>query len=191
MYMGTLEEKSRKHAKRKNIQKLILETVIVSGALSATFIAPNIIGAMKKLNLLPGKRQTESINSARNRMVKKGWLTRDTQGFLHVTKRGKDMLLKMQVSEHGLPKPKRWDGKWRVLIFDIPNYRRGLRAKLRRSLQCAGFKLLQGSVWIYPYNCEDYVALLKADFKIGKDMRYLIADTIEGDGVYRKTFGLT
>jgi len=57
-------------------------------------------------------------------------------------------------------------------------------------LHAVGFVLFQKSVWVYPYDCEDFIALLKADFKIGKDMRYLIADTIEGDASLRKAFNL-
>ena len=49
-------------------------------------------------------------------------------------------------------KPKRWDGKWRILIFDI-------REKVRRrrdefvDLLRLGFKL-QNSVWVFPMNAK-------------------------------------
>ena len=52
-----------------------------------------------------------------------------------------------------------------------------------------GFVRLQDSVWIYPYDCEDFMVLLKADFKIGKDVLYMIVDELEGDGRLRKEFG--
>jgi len=187
--MGKLEQNSIQRKKKRDLQKLILETITISGALSIALVAPNVIGVMKKYDLLPFKRQEESINRARNRLIKKGLLTRKN-GFLRMTPSGIKVFEKMQIYGHGLPKPKRWDRRWRVLIFDIPDYRKGLRAKVRRSLHAVGFVLLQKSVWIYPYDCEDFIAMLKADFKIGKDMRYLIADTIEYDAPYRERFGL-
>ncbi|OGF62017.1 hypothetical protein A2926_01490 [Candidatus Giovannonibacteria bacterium RIFCSPLOWO2_01_FULL_44_40] len=48
-------------------------------------------------------------------------------------------------------KPKQWDGKWRIIIFDIPEKLRGKRDLLRRELVGFGFKQLQESVWAYPY----------------------------------------
>lgn len=53
-----------------------------------------------------------------------------------------------------------------------------------------GFLKLQDSVWIYPYDCEELVALLKADFRIGKDILYVIADSLENDGWIKRHFGL-
>lgn len=190
MYMGRLERENRKKKSRENLQKLVLESVMLSGMLRLALVAPNVLSAMGELGLLPSKRQKESINAARDRLIRKGLLTRNKNGLLRITSDGKRVLEKMQTFEQGLPKKKRWDGKWRVLIFDIPEYRRLLRTKLRHSLRTVGFKLLQDSVWVYPHDCEDFVALLKADFKIGKDVRYIIADTIEGDASLKKDFNV-
>src|SRR3989339_239988 len=92
--------------------------------------------------------------------------------------------------EYKLPHPKCWDKKWRVLIFDIPEKRKYLREKIRNTLGAIGFSQLQKSVWVYPYDCEDLIALLKADFKVGKDVLYVIADKIEYDAPLRAKFGL-
>lgn len=53
-----------------------------------------------------------------------------------------------------------------------------------------GFVRLQDSVWVYPYDCEDFIALLKAELKVGKDVLYAIVDTIEFDKHIRRHFGL-
>jgi len=144
---------------------------------------------MSKLELLPTRRQTDSIRAARNRLVQKGLLTWDNKK-LRITPKGEKELQGLSVPGFKLPKPRRWDGKWRVLIFDIPEQRKGLRDKLRRTLRIIGFARLQDSVWIYPYDCEDFVTLLKADFKIGKDLLYMIVDTLEYDTPLRKKFDL-
>lgn len=41
-----------------------------------------------------------------------------------------------------------WDGKWRIVIFDIPEEKRVIRNLFRRNLKKWGFKKLQKSVWI-------------------------------------------
>lgn len=53
-----------------------------------------------------------------------------------------------------------------------------------------GFVRLQDSVWVYPYDCEDFINLIKTDFKIGKDLLYIVADKIEGDKSLVKFFKL-
>jgi phenylacetic acid degradation operon negative regulatory protein len=45
---------------------------------------------------------------------------------------------------------RRWDGKWRMVLFDVPQHRSSDRVRLRRSLANCGFGYLQNSVWITP-----------------------------------------
>ncbi len=45
---------------------------------------------------------------------------------------------------------RRWDGKWRLVLFDVPESRSVERNKIRRHLQQRGFGCLQNSVWITP-----------------------------------------
>ena len=75
-------------------------------------------------------------------------------------------------------------------MFDIPEKRRGVRTAVRRTLQALDFRRLQDSVWVHPHDCEDLITLLKVDFSIGKDLLYIIADTIEYDAPLRRHFGL-
>jgi len=57
-------------------------------------------------------------------------------------------------------------------------------------LKAIGFVQLQKSVWVFPYDCEDLIILLKADFKVGKDVLYMIVDKIENDREIKKVFNL-
>lgn len=43
-----------------------------------------------------------------------------------------------------------WDGRWRLVLFDLPMERNGQRVKLRRFLRSKGYGCLQGSVWVTP-----------------------------------------
>lgn len=45
---------------------------------------------------------------------------------------------------------RRWDGKWRLVVFDVPNRETRLRNQLRNQLRSAGYGWLQNSVWISP-----------------------------------------
>ncbi len=55
---------------------------------------------------------------------------------------------------------RRWDGLWRLILFDVPESRSSARNKLRRYLQDCGFGYLQNSVWITPHPVIEQRALL-------------------------------
>lgn len=186
--MGKIEEKSRKRSKRKNLKQVILATIAGAGVLSVGLLAPNVIGAMAKLGIIPKKRQKEYVSSSASKMTKKGLLKYNGK-FYELTSLGKKRLRKWEFSDFKFNKPKRWDGKWRVIIFDIPDKKRRARDQIRYLFKSAGFYLLQESVWIYPYDCEDIVALLKTDFGIGKNLLYLIVEELENDRHLREEFG--
>lgn len=185
--MGKQEETSRKRTKRNQLRKIILETVQAAGIISIALFAPNVVGAMAKLGMIPSPRQKDVVNRSTDRLVKQNLMEwRDSK--LRLTAKGERELLSLTLREISRAKPRRWDEKWRVLIFDIPEKRKHLRVRLRLTLQSLGFVRLQDSVWVYPYDCEDLIALLKADFHLGDDVRYLIADSIERDEELRKHF---
>lgn len=187
--MGVLEQSSRKRTRNKNLQKIILRTVAAAGFLSIALLAPNALQAFKQIGLFPKHRQKEIFNSSRNRLIKAGLLTYEGK-FLRLTNKGEAKLQQLERHDYRLAKPKRWDKKWRIIIFDIPERRRILRAQIRRTITAVGFMKLQKSVWVYPYDCEDFVNLIKTNFKIGKDLLYLIVDSIENDKFIKKYFQL-
>src|ERR1043165_3903506 len=40
-----------------------------------------------------------------------------------------------------------WDGRWRLVLFDVPEGQNARRERLRRYLRSRAFGCLQGSVW--------------------------------------------
>lgn len=47
---------------------------------------------------------------------------------------------------------KQWDGKWRVVFFDIAEISKRTRNRLRSKLKELGFGMLQKSVWLTPHD---------------------------------------
>ncbi|MEY4746953.1 MAG: hypothetical protein RLZZ416_2 [Candidatus Parcubacteria bacterium] len=184
-----MEAESTRRARKNELKRIILGSVKVAGLLSLAIVAPNVIGAMAKLGIIASPRERYIVEKSCSRLVRSGLLEwKDKK--LRLTQKGRIELGRLEAREFSAGKPRRWDEKWRMLIFDIPEYRKGLRDKIRRTLLTIGFVRLQDSVWAYPYDCEDLITLLKADFKIGKDMLYVIADSIEQDKKLRESFGL-
>jgi hypothetical protein len=187
--MSSLEEKSKSRKRKADLQRIVLDTIATAGLLSVAALAPNALVAFKKFGLLPGKRHSNSIQAARARLVEKGLLVYEGKQ-LRLTAAGKKHLQLLALRNYSIPTPARWDKRWRVLIFDIPEPRRKRRTEVRSILVSAGFVRLQDSVWLYPYPCEEMVVMLKSELRLGKEMLYMIVDTLEYDAPYRKLFKL-
>jgi len=187
--MGKLEEENKRRVKRGEIQKLVLESVKLAGILSIGLVAPNVIGAMAKLGLIQNKRQSEIVSSSSSKLVKKG-LLKFNDKYYELTQEGERKLRQWELQDYQFKRPQKWDKKWRVIIFDIPEKKKKVRDQIRDIFISAGFLRLQDSVWVYPYDCEDIIGLLKTDFGVGRDILYMIVDEIENDKHLRRDFGL-
>ena len=187
--MGNLEREAAQRTRRKNMQRIILRTVATAGLLSMAFCAPNALSVLKMFGYAPKKRDNEIILRSRARLIEQGYL-RYEDGFLSLTPKGEAKLRHLEPEDSKPPIPKKWDKKWRIVIFDIQEHRKSLRDKLRNTLLLIGFKRLQHSVWIYPYDCEDLLTLLKVDYKVGRNVLYMIADAVEHDRPLKKHFNL-
>jgi CRISPR-associated endonuclease Cas2 len=193
--MGILEKEIKIKDKRKNIQKIILNTIFTTGLLGVALIAPNVLSVIKKMEVNSKRKKNlkYSINASFTRLREKGLveiIEVNGKKVAKITPKGESKLNFLEKHNFKLKIPKKWDGRWRVVIFDIKESRSKIRFLLRKTLSQIGFVRLQNSVWIYPYDCEDLISLLKADFKMGKDILYMIVEKLENDWHLRKTFNL-
>jgi len=88
-------------------------------------------------------------------------------------------------------KKRKWDGKWFMVFFDVPESQRLKRDYLRKFLVDIGFYSFQKSVYIFPYECEKEIALIKKIVEGGKYMSYVVAEKIENESSMKTYFGLT
>ncbi len=95
--------------------------------------------------------------------------------------------LKFKLLSH---KKEKWDKKWRMVAFDIPNTHRKGRRALRYRLKTAGFYEFQESMFIFPYNCEQEVRDFIKLFKLEDYVRFGVLDLIDGQDFFIKAFKL-
>lgn len=191
--MGKLEEASRKRKKKRDIQHAVLAAVAVTGFVAFAAVAGN---ALQLLDYLPNEKYNLKFRakSAAGRLVAKKyavWIEKDGKKYLRVTPAGRKAFAFEQAKVALKNQKKKWDGRWRMVAFDIPERRGAVRFRLRSVMREIGFVRLQDSVWVYPYDCEDFIALLKTELKMGKDVLYVIVDTIEHDKGLRRQFDLS
>lgn len=192
--MGVVEKKARKVRRLRAFQKALL-IAAVGGVMVAIGAVPDVNKILKHLrNRKNDARFRYQANTALRRLAVQGLVTFEERGgkrYARATEAGKRMLELESLREKSTHKPRRWDGRWRVVLFDIPERRRRVRNLLRKFMQEFGFVRLQDSAWIYPYDCEDIIALAKANFRIGADALYMIVEQLERDEHLREHFELS
>lgn len=107
-----------------------------------------------------------ALAAALKRLREKGYINKDyineKELVIKLTDEGRDILM----LEGG--EPEKWDGKWRIVVFDIPESKRLIRNLFRRNLKKWGFKHLQKSVWISKKNVTDQLFNYIKDLGIEK-----------------------
>ena len=179
------------------IAKDILSWLAIGGAVVLAASSPYFIH-----NLINGlaKRNRKSYNNKKAydtfyRLRKEGCINFSQRGgqlYINLTERGKRRAGVYKINDLQLNQSKRWDGLWRIVIFDIKEKRRIKREALRGFLKRLEFYPLQRSVWISPYECRDEVRLLKDFFGFkDEEVRLIITRDIEDDSKLRKHFSLS
>ncbi len=190
--MGTVETGAKKKRVRRNIRNAILLTIGTAGIIAVAAIAPNIFQLLGKSGALA--RLKYHSKSVLGRLKQKGeieFIERNGKKYARLTERGEEALaLCQQKMLLANTKPRKWDSRYRMVMFDVPEKRKQTRERLRYEMQEVGFLRVQDSSWLYPYDCEEFIALLKADLHIGKDVLYAVVEEIENDTWIRKHFGL-
>ena len=191
----SLEQSARRRTRRGLIERAIIGTLAVGGMLTIAMMAPKVLSLLKQEHLdyvLP-TNPNQRLQETMSRMKRKGWIRFEQIGskrYPRLTVLGRKQVNRLLLGTLSIRKPLRWDRRWRMVIFDIEEHRKSDRTKIRRILQRLGFLRLQNSVWIHPHDCEELIALIKTDMRIGRDVLYVIADAIEFDRPLRQHFGL-
>jgi hypothetical protein len=187
----TTEVRAGKIIRRAKLQDIVIKSLYGATALTLAVMAPKTLGLLRGVDPdLSKKRKPDyRIRQALSRLEKKGLVARTGHTFA-LTGKGERYGERLRTLEAPLTRPRRWDGRWRIVIFDIWERRRLYRTRLRHILKKIGFIQLQHSVWVYPYDCEELVVFIRTELKLGPSVLYIVAEGIEGDARLRRRFSL-
>ena len=107
-----------------------------------------------------------------------------------ITKEGEKKALKFKIDEMEIKKLAKWDGEWRIVIFDIPERFKKAREALRKKLKDLGFIKLQESVFVLPYECEDEINFIVEVFLIRPFVRFVRVKSFTNEEQIKIKFGL-
>ena len=160
---------------------LILKKIGKYGFSGKSVAATNYTEALSKfigndLNLSEHKK----INAELRRQKLVEFSKSGKQIKLNITPAGAYRLQKLKIDELGIIIPKKWDRKWRIVIFDIPLTSSTNRTYFTLHLKKLGLKMVQKSVWVHPYNCYEEVQEVASFYNLNRYCSFFEVDKIDG-----------
>jgi phenylacetic acid degradation operon negative regulatory protein len=99
--------------------------------------------------------------------------------FVRITPEGRQKLYRDELTSTNMPISRTWDGKWRMVLLDLPEDRKNEREALRYLLKKAGFSMLKNSVWISPFPFEQFFSNIKKDLNLTTEMIIMTTDSVD------------
>lgn len=128
--------------------------------------------------------KNQRIKRALERLKKKQILQiyeRDNNTIVELTDSGIKKLHDLQLENIHINKPKRWDERWRLIMFDIPESRHATRKAFIRKLRELNFFCFQKSIWAFPYPCREEIDFIAEMFDIKDCINYIETRFIDDD----------
>jgi len=194
-------DKEKNKLKRGQLYWYILEviglTLVSGGGHPLRPILPlaveEVVKTLKEIKNL--KIAENKIERSLKSLEKKEIIYLEEKGdhtFVHIKDKNNPTIIKYSIKAllYFKKKDKKWNGKWFMVFFDVPEIQRNKRGYLREYLKKIGFYKYQQSVYIFPYECEEEVALIKKIIEAAKYMKYIIAEKIEDEELVKSFFNL-
>lgn len=171
--------------KSDNIDSVI--KLLAFGSITGTMlVAPNAIQVLDKplnfiLDGLDDREKRRKIRRLRSYLKTQGLIKNDYEHGLILTQKGMKRLEKIEFDEIEIYKPKTWDKKWRLIMFDIPESERYSREQFVDKIKELGMQLLQQSVWVHPYHCKEEISKVAERFCIAEWITYIETSHIDNE----------
>ncbi len=164
---------------------------LATGAL--LYVAASSPRGARQINKLIAKRVTMQLYRMRKRLKaleKEGYIILQGEKVV-LTPKGELLLTQIQGEDVTLTIPHRWDGIWRLVAYDIPNKKKTQRDSFRAQLKEWGFVQVQESIWVFPYESKEEVAIVAKYLGINPFVLYMTAAHLPGEQDVQTHFNIT
>ncbi len=173
------------------IAETILSVLLAVGFIVIAIAMPNAIQLYKYFKPRNaydrGRIKQSVIRLERRGLIKKKGGTIDVYVL---TTEGEGRALRNKIDSMRIERQKKWDGKWRIVMFDIPEKKLQARRAVNLALKKIGCVQYQKSVFITPFPCKKEIDFVGECFGVREHIRLMVADGIEGDTALKKFFNL-
>lgn len=186
--------KIRRNPKRGALQKKTLLLLYSGLALGLTRNPNQYFRVVRELGKEWQKIDRDSLNRAiRSLYESKLVTTKDNHDgtlTLLLSKMGEHVALTYDIDNMEIKSPAHWDGKWRMVMFDVPEPQKRTRNALRTHFKNVGFYEFQKSVFVHPYPCEKEIEYLIEFYHVRKYVRFIVATDIDNALELKRYFKL-
>ncbi len=166
----------------------------LGGILTAAVMAPGAVQAFRFLLKDKNYVSWRKFNQSRARQyiyyLSKRGMIRRSGTRIKLTKKGKKKIEKYDFEKIVLRHSEKWDGKWRVVIFDIPEAKKKARDALGKKFKRLGMQQLQKSVFVFPFDCKKEIDFVADFFGVERSVFYLESKIYEVEQDLKKNFNL-
>lgn len=159
----------------------VLKVIGVAGGVMLAVAAPGVAHAFMKLHKEWKQEKQKDVGRIIKRLQRQEMISvreKGEQTTIEITEKGRRRLLEYDF-ENIDRKAKKRDGKWRLIIFDIPEYKKKNRDAFRRKLLQIDCIRLQDSVFASAFPCKNEVDFLSHYLEITNFVTLLTVDKIE------------
>src|SRR3989344_3920782 len=138
--MGKIEIEAENKRRRGYLRNALLATMAISGVILVASIVPNAFAQLRHLPAIKRARLRYKAKTVLGQLAMQELIVfekRDGKSYARITPAGQKALEfeKQKVALHDKKKRRKWDERWRVIIFDIPERRRKVRDRLRITMR--------------------------------------------------------
>ena len=159
----------------------LLNILVVGGLLATTLAAPNALQALDKPLKLYFRKMDKRAREREYRrllryMKKQGLIKYRTEDYEHgilLTEDGRRRAEAADLERLSIRRLQKWDNKWRIALFDIPESDKQARDHLTAKLKEIGFVQLQRSVWVHPFPCQEEVSAITHQYDVSRFVTYV------------------
>ena len=152
-----------------------------------------ILATQTPLSRMFERYYPSSVERATIKLWRKGFVeVKETgEGFVvTLTDKGKTEVIKYDLENMSVERQGPWDGKWRMVIFDIASGNDKVRHKLLECLKSMGFFRIQKSVYVHAYPCAKQIKFIREVLGISHSIKLATIEHLENDDDLRRIFRL-
>ncbi|MCX6813144.1 MAG: hypothetical protein NTV77_01500 [Candidatus Azambacteria bacterium] len=178
--------------RKSEIGKDLLKYLALGGVLTLVMLSP--IGGPRVLKSLLKqlKYKIKQLRHSAYYLKKRGLVEfikeGDKETIVKITDNGRRYLKRFDIENIQLDRTSGWDGKWRLVIFDIPEKYKNAREAFRKKLKDLDLVRLQDSVWVTPYRCDDEIRFLREIFNISFNVDVIITNNLKHHEIKLKKY---
>jgi virulence-associated protein VapD len=167
----------------------IIKTIGIAGMVGTVVVAPN---SAQVFSVLSKQGRNKSSKSYADYLRRSGYFeienTSNNEFVIRLSASGKKAYSDINFEDY-ITSTGSWDGKWHLLMFDIPETHRVTRQYISRNLHQIGLKSIQDSVFVYPYDLSQLADAIREEYpKIASLIISACLNDIDGEKQLRSVF---